>query len=147
MGSPRSTGRRSKSLHRVADAPAQPRPPGRHRVVEGPDQPRTGIGCGCFGGRSPWQESGLGQVSESTPAVEFRTLNGMAMGKNPAARQAAPIWVNTEHLPTSSGHPFFERPNGILAEARFDTFAKGLCAAFDAERPGRPSFRRDRYFR
>ena len=30
-----------------------------------------------------------GRVSESTPAVEFRTLNGMAMGENQAARQAA----------------------------------------------------------
>ena len=58
----------------------------------------------------------------------------MAMGKNPAARQASPMWVNTEDLPTSSGHPFFERPNGILAESRFDTFVEGLCAAFYADR-------------
>ena len=108
---------------------------------------RTGIGSGCFGGGGPWQESGLGQVSESTPAVEFRTLNGMAMGKNPAARQASPMWVNTEDLPTSSGHPFFERPNGILAESRFDTFVEGLSAAFYADRPGRPSCRSGRYFR
>ena len=57
------------------------------------------------------------------------------------------MWVNTEDLPTSSGHPFFERPNGILAESRFDTFVEGLCAAFYADRLGRPSCRLGRYFR
>ena len=40
----------------------------------------------------------------------------MAMGKKPAARQASPMWVHTGDLPTSSGHPFFERLNRILAE-------------------------------
>ena len=46
---------------------------------------------------------GLGQVPESTPAVEFRTLNGLVGGKNPVARQASPMCVNTEDLATSSG--------------------------------------------
>ena len=69
------------------------------------------------------------------------------MGKKPAARQAPPMWVNTEDLPTSSGHPFFERLNRILAESRFDTFVEGLCAAFYADRLGRPSLRPGRDFR
>ena len=71
----------------------------------------------------------------------------MAMGKKPALRQASPMWVNTEDLPTSSGHPFFERLNRILAESGFDAFVEGLCAAFYADRLGRPSLRPGRYFR
>ena len=54
----------------------------------------------------------------------------MAMGKRPAARQASPMWVDTADLPTSDGHPFFERLNRALEEAGFDTFVEGLCAAF-----------------
>ena len=57
------------------------------------------------------------------------------------------MWVNTEDLPTSSGHPFFERLNRVLAESRFDTYVEGLCAAFYADRLGRPSLRPGRYFR
>ena len=69
------------------------------------------------------------------------------MGKKPSARQASPMWVNTEDLQTSSGHPFFERLNRILAESGFDAFVEGLCAAFYADRLGRPSLRPGRYFR
>ncbi len=69
------------------------------------------------------------------------------MGKKPAARQASPMWVNTEDLPTSSGHPFFERLNRVLGESGFDALVEGLCAAFYADRLGRPSLRPGRYFR
>ena len=55
--------------------------------------------------------------------------------------------MNTEDLPTSSGHPFFGRLNRILAESGFDAFVEGLCAAFYADRLGRPSLRPGRYFR
>ena len=40
----------------------------------------------------------------------------MAMGKTPAARQVSPMWVHTGDLPASSGPPFFERLNRVLAE-------------------------------
>ena len=63
----------------------------------------------------------------------------MAMGKRPGARQASPMWVNTEDLPTSDGHPFFERLNRVLEESGFDAFVEGLCEAFYACRLGRPS--------
>ena len=46
----------------------------------------------------------------------------MAMGKKPAARQPSPMWVTTADLPTSAGHPFFERLNRVLEEAGFDAF-------------------------
>ena len=90
---------------------------------------------------------GIPTGSQSTAEIDFRTLNGMAMGEKPAARQAAPMWVNTKDLPTSGGHPFFERLNRILAESGFGTFVEGLCAAFYADRLGRPSLRPGRYFR
>ena len=71
----------------------------------------------------------------------------MAMGKRQAARQAAPIWVDTADLPTSDGHSFFERVNRSLEGAGFESFVEGLCAAFYAARMGRPSLRPGRYFR
>ena len=69
------------------------------------------------------------------------------MGKRPAARQASPMWVNAKDLPKSDGHPFFARLNRVLAESGFDAFVEGLCAAFYADRLGRPSLRPGRYFR
>ena len=69
------------------------------------------------------------------------------MGKRPAARQASPMWVETSDLPTSDGHPYFERLNRVLAGSGFDAFVEELCAAFYADRLGRPSLRPGRYFR
>ena len=57
------------------------------------------------------------------------------------------MWVNSEDLPTSDGHPFFERLNRVLEESGFDAFVEGLCEAFYACRLGRPSLRPGRYFR
>ena len=57
------------------------------------------------------------------------------------------MWVDTADLPTSDGHPFFERVNRVLEGAGFDAFVEGLCAAFYAARMGRPSVRPGRYFR
>ena len=57
------------------------------------------------------------------------------------------MWVTTADLPTSAGHPFFERLNRVLEEAGFDAFVEGLCAVFYADRLGRPSLRPGRYFR
>ena len=65
----------------------------------------------------------------------------MAMGKRPAARQASPMWVDTAALPTSDGHPFFERLNRVLEDAGFDAFVEELCATFYADRLRRPSLR------
>ena len=57
------------------------------------------------------------------------------------------MWVPTEKLPRSPGHPFYERLNRVLEKAGFDGFVEGLCARFYAERLGRPSLRPGRYFR
>ena len=93
---------------------------------------------------SLWRKS---RIRPGPGAVEFRTLNGMAMGKRPAARQASPMWVDTADLPTNDGHPYFERLNRVLADSGFDAFVEELCAAFYADRLGRPSLRPGRYFR
>ena len=93
---------------------------------------------------SLWQKS----IDRSRPeSTEWRRFGGMAMGKKPAARQPSPMWVTTADLPTSAGHPFFERLNRVLEEAGFDAFVEGLCAVFYASRLGRPSLRPGRYFR
>ena len=71
----------------------------------------------------------------------------MAMGKRPAARQASPMWVDTADLPTSDGHPFFERLNRVLEEAGFDAFVED-CARRSTRRGwAGPSLRPGRYFR
>ena len=50
-------------------------------------------------------------------------------------------------LPTNDGHPFFERLDRVLENSGFDAFVEELCAAFYADRLGRPSLRPGRYFR
>ena len=57
------------------------------------------------------------------------------------------MWESTTDLPTSAGHPFFERLNRVLEEAGFDACVEQLCAMFYAARMGRPSLRPGRYFR
>ena len=57
------------------------------------------------------------------------------------------MWVDTSDLPTSDGHPYFERLNRVLADSGFDAFVEELCGAFYADRLGRPSLRPGRYFR
>ena len=57
------------------------------------------------------------------------------------------MWVSTQDLPTNDDHPFFERLNRVLEDSGFDAFVEGLCAAFYADRLGRPSLRPGRYFR
>ncbi len=57
------------------------------------------------------------------------------------------MWVATQKLPRSPGHPFYERLNQVLEKAGFDAFVGALCARFYADRIGRPSLRPGRYFR
>ena len=57
------------------------------------------------------------------------------------------MWVATQKLPRSPGHPFYERLNQVLEKAGFDAFVEGRCERFYAERVGRPSLRPGRYFR
>ena len=57
------------------------------------------------------------------------------------------MWVPTEKLPRSPGHPFYEGLDQVLEKIGVDAFVEGLCAWSYAERVGRPSLRPGRYFR
>ena len=54
----------------------------------------------------------------------------MAMGKKPSSRRQRGLWVATQKLPRSPGHPFYERLNQVLEKAGFDAFVEALCARF-----------------
>ena len=69
----------------------------------------------------------------------------MALGKR--KRQQQETWVATCDLPQSPGHPFYEKLNGLLAEAGFDDDVEELCRAYYAEGLGRPGIPPGVYFR
>ena len=60
----------------------------------------------------------------------------MALRKRNSERQAE-LWVATPQLPVSLGHVFYEKLNGLLAQAGFDDWIEGLCEPYYA-RSGRP---------
>mgnify|MGYP001619986084 FL=1 len=70
----------------------------------------------------------------------------MAMGRRKTEAQAA-LFVATDDLPRTPGHPFYQKVNEILAEAEFDSFVEQLCQKFYAETMGRPSLEPGKYFR
>jgi transposase len=71
----------------------------------------------------------------------------MAMGKRAHQERQEPIWIPQAELPQTVAHPFYTRLNRVLEERGFDEFVEGRCAAFYAERMGRPSLAPGRYFR
>ncbi len=72
----------------------------------------------------------------------------MAMGKRRGERQAT-LFVATDRLPKAAGHPFYQRLDGLLAEAGFDAWVEGRCGPYyaAAEARGRPSIAPGVYFR
>lgn len=70
----------------------------------------------------------------------------MAMGRRERARQDD-LWVMTADLPGSAGHPFYDRMNRTLSEAKFDEFVQKACRKFYADKMGRPSLAPGIYFR
>jgi len=68
----------------------------------------------------------------------------MAMGARASEQQE--LWVATQDLPKSPGHPFYQRLNRILAEAGFDRMVEDLCEPYYAK-AGRPSIPPGVYFR
>jgi transposase len=71
----------------------------------------------------------------------------MAMGKQRRRAKHASMWVATQDLPRSAGHPFYTRLNQILENADFDGYVESLCRRFYANEIGRPGLRPGRYFR
>jgi transposase len=71
----------------------------------------------------------------------------MAMGKRRRHAKQASMWVATQDLPRSAGHPFYTRLNHILDKADFDGYVESLCQRFYADEIGRPALLPRRYFR
>jgi transposase len=69
----------------------------------------------------------------------------MAMGKKKRRQEA--LWIVASDLPKSSGHPFYQRLNGLLEANGFDRFAERVCERVYADGIGRPSMPPGRYFR
>lgn len=69
----------------------------------------------------------------------------MAMRRRSEERQGE-LWVATRALPSGPGHVFYERLNGLLAEAGFDRFVEDLVEEYYAEN-GRPGVAPGVYFR
>ncbi len=69
----------------------------------------------------------------------------MSMQRHSAEREQT-LWIRTADLPSSPGHPFYERLNGILKEEGFDRYVEGLCESF-YKAGGRPSIPPGVYFR
>ena len=71
----------------------------------------------------------------------------MAMGKRKARQES--LFVPTDRLVPSAGHPFYERLNALLAEAGFDRWVEGRCRRYyeQTETRGQPSIPPGVYFR
>ena len=90
---------------------------------------------------------GESPVQGSTPLIPRTTLTRMAMGKRRRYARQKTMWVASTDLPQSAGHPFYERLNRVLDDARFDAFVEAQCAKFYTDGVGRPSVAPGRYFR
>ncbi len=72
----------------------------------------------------------------------------MAMGRRRKERQGA-LFLATDDLAKSPGHPFYRKLNELLAEAEFDCWIEGRCEQYYAteEKRGQPSIPPGVYFR
>jgi len=71
----------------------------------------------------------------------------MAMGKRQQRQEA--LFIMSGGLPKSSGHPFYQRLNALLAEANFDRWIERRCQRYyeQEEKRGQPSIPPGVYFR
>ena len=70
----------------------------------------------------------------------------MALGRRRTSHQGE-LFVTSADLPRSPGNAFYDRLNGLLAEADFDRFVEDLCRPHYADEVGRPSLPPGTYFR
>ncbi len=71
----------------------------------------------------------------------------MAMGRRKDQARTPGLWIATNELPRTGGHPFYQRLNQVLDEHAFDAFVEAQCAPFYAATVGRPSLTPGTYFR
>jgi transposase len=71
----------------------------------------------------------------------------MAMGKRKPRQES--LFITTDQLTSSAGHPFYQRLNALLAENGFDDWIERRCVGFyeREEARGRPSVPPGVYFR
>lgn len=71
----------------------------------------------------------------------------MAMGKRKPRQES--LFITSDQLTPSAGHPFYQRLNALLAENGFDDWIERRCVKFyeDKETRGRPSLAPGVYFR
>jgi IS5 family transposase len=72
----------------------------------------------------------------------------MAMGRRRRETQQT-LFIATDRLPKAAGHPFYDRLNELLAEARFDDWVEERCRSYYAAEgsSGRPSIPPGVFFR
>jgi transposase len=71
----------------------------------------------------------------------------MAMGRRKDRARTPGLWIAANELPSTVGHPFYQRLNQILDAHAFDDFVEAQCAPFYATTIGRPSLTPGTYFR
>ena len=71
----------------------------------------------------------------------------MAMGRRRDRTRTPGLWIATNELPATGGHPFYQRLNQVLETHGFDEFVEAQCAPFYATTVGRPSLLPGTYFR
>jgi len=69
----------------------------------------------------------------------------MSMRRRGGSQQG--MWVASQDLPRSAGHPFYAALESVLRDAGFDRFVEDLCRPYYAEKHGRPSIAPGVYFR
>ena len=69
------------------------------------------------------------------------------MGRRKHRARTPGLWIATNELPTTGGHPFYQRLNQVLDAHAFDEFVEAQCAPFYAATRGRPSLTPGTYFR
>ena len=63
----------------------------------------------------------------------------MAMNRRKDRARTPGLWIATNALPVTGGHPFYQRLNQVLDTHAFDAFVEAQCAPFYAATVGRPS--------
>lgn len=69
------------------------------------------------------------------------------MGRRKDRGRTPGLWIATNELPPTGGHPFYQRLNRVLDDHAFDEFVEAQCASFYAATRGRPSLTPGTYFR
>ena len=69
------------------------------------------------------------------------------MGRRKDRARTPGLWIATNELPVTGGHPFYQRLNQVLDAHGFDDFVEAQCAPFYAAKLGRPSLTPGTYLR